>query len=129
MGLIEFGALSAVALMFRKERKESKKAAELERKRRETHCTFTKELTRSMFKRIAIEEAKKIRRLWVDVEGTVIDGWVKSVSGLSEWHFTLDFNDFGRITGEYWLSRDNYDSDVPDIYAERIQKRIEAYLE
>jgi hypothetical protein len=38
----------------------------------------------------------------------------------------LDFNDFGHITGSWWItSCDNFDSNIPNRYAELMQNAIE----
>ena len=47
-----------------------------------------------------------------------------SQSGISEWDFELDFNDYGKITGTYWISSDNYDSMIPETLGNLIQKAI-----
>ncbi len=57
-------------------------------------------------------------------DGPVVYGIVESQSGLSEWSFTIDFNDYGHITGEYWITTDNDDSIIPERVAGRIREAI-----
>ena len=104
------------------------KEAKKRKKQISTVCKFDGLISEEGFSRIAYSEANKIKRLSVSVDGPVIYGTVTSVSGLSEWYFTLDFNDWGKITGEYWLNEDNYDSSVPSTYAFRVQSIIEALI-
>jgi hypothetical protein len=40
----------------------------------------------------------------------------------------LDFNDYGDLTGKYWLSQENYDSDLPQKFARTIQEEIKRRL-
>lgn len=49
---------------------------------------------------------------------------VLSQSGISEWEFELDFNDYGKITGSYWIYSDNYDSMIPKALGNSIQEEI-----
>lgn len=70
-------------------------------------------LSKSEFEALAYKASKNIKRLSISVVGPIIYGTVKSQSGISEWHFKLDFNDYGHITGKYWASSDNGDSAIP----------------
>lgn len=60
----------------------------------------------------------------LNIEGPIVYGTVRSQSGISDWSFTIDFNDFGRITGSYWLSSDNRDSEIPSTIAKRMKSDI-----
>ena len=81
------------------------------------------------FEKIAIKCAKRIRRLTVSVNGTFVNGSVEAQSGISVWSFTLDFNHYGKITGKSWMiKRGNYDSKIPDRYAELMLEAIKDAL-
>ena len=70
---------------------------------------------------------KRIRSL--QVEGPVISGTVRSQSGLSDWSFKIDFNDYGKLTGSYWLTSGNKVSNIPTVLADRIVEQINDYPE
>lgn len=71
--------------------------------------------------------AKGIKRLAdLRVDNTIVYGKVRSQSGLSEWQFQIDFNDYGVLTGSYWISSDNNDSSLPTVLADRIAQQIKA---
>ena len=50
---------------------------------------------------------------------------VNSQSGLTTWQFTVDFNDYGQLSGTYWLSSENKDSVLPDKIANSIRSEIQ----
>ena len=101
------------------------KDAKEEKIRKSTPCSFPVSMTESDFEQIVINESKQIKRLWVEVNGHIVYGTVKAISGLSKWSFTLDFNDYGSITGRYWLQSDNQDSLIPKTLGNRIKEIIE----
>ena len=77
------------------------------------------------FEEIAENAARTIKRLTgIKVIGPVVYGSVRSQSGLTDWSFTLDFNDYGHITGTCWRTQDNEDSKIPNVLKERIQEEI-----
>ena len=49
---------------------------------------------------------------------------VKSNSGLSTWSAELDFNDYGHLTGAYWLSTENTQSIIPKHFADALQEQV-----
>ena len=52
-------------------------------------------------------------------------GTVKTNSGINDWNFKLDFNDYGKISGQYWISFDNNkESDIPRVYGDRLKDEI-----
>lgn len=110
-----------------KEEERAKKEEELRRKN--TICTFDGSISYDEFQAVVRSAAKTIRRLKVtEIDGPIVRCSVRSSSGLSTWDFTLDFNDYGDITGEYWVSSDNDESTVPTVFAERIQDALSPYL-
>ena len=60
----------------------------------------------------------------LDIDNGAISVTVISQSGISKWEFELDFNDYGKITGQYWLSTENYDSEIPEKLGDSIQEAI-----
>lgn len=77
------------------------------------------------FDEIVNNSAKGIKRLSeICTVGSTVVGTVQAHSGLTVWHFKLDFSDRGRITGKYRLSSDNEDSIIPKCLGDRIQGEI-----
>ncbi|QUA52197.1 hypothetical protein [Aristaeella lactis] len=96
-----------------------------EQKRRNTPCLFEDGFTEEQFVEMVVEAKKDIKRLKkYYVETAIVHGTALSQSGLSEWKFTIDFNDYGHLTGRYWIKSDNIDSTLPKVFADRISERI-----
>lgn len=96
----------------------------LEQERRNTTCYFSNGISRNEFYSIVYKATKHIKRLVVSVDGPMVTGIVRSQSGISTWTFKLDFNDFGDITGNYWVWSENDDSNIPDNVGKQIQSQI-----
>mgnify|MGYP000282311314 CR=1 FL=1 len=93
--------------------------------RMKTNCSFSKGITKKEFESIAHQTSVGIKRLKeIYVEGPVVHGTVRSQSGLNIWTFKIDFNDYGHVTGNYWIYSDNSDSDIPKFFANKIQESI-----
>lgn len=99
-----------------------------EEQRRSTPCPFLDGLSRSDFESIVFNNANRIQRVKrVSINGAQVEGRAYSRSGISEWNFNIDFNDYGHITGRYWLKSDNSDSNIPEGLAESISDDIKWY--
>lgn len=87
------------------------------------------EVTEEEFQIIAKNVEKYMKRL-IDfiVVGKIIYGIAESQSGLSDWKFKIDFNDYGHITGRYWITSENDDSNIPYYIANNIRLVIKAIL-
>ena len=108
--------------------KKIKNNIEEERRRKNTVCRFDGEISNEEFYVMVKRGGKGIRRITsLYAEGTMVYGTVRSQSGISDWCFRIDFNDYGKLTGAYWLSTDNDDSDIPKIVADRIAQQISDY--
>ena len=106
---------------------EIERKRELEEKRKNTVCSFSDGISEEEFSQIAAKSAKSIRRLSIFVSGPKVYGTVLSASGISTWTFSLDFNDFGHITGKSWLiDCENYDSSIPDAFRANMENEIKA---
>ena len=91
--------------------------------------SFDDNLTETDFYNIVKKEGKSIRRITnLYAANSKVYGTVRSQSGISEWHFKIDFNDYGELTGRYWILSDNDDSDIPKVIADRIAEQIENIL-
>ena len=111
--------------------KSSREAAQEKKRRMETPIDFSRNLTREVFEEAVRTEAKKIKRIVAVelVDNGIVKGTVRSQSGISEWKFDIDFNDYGKITGKYWIESSNSDSDIPWILAKRINNHLGLPLE
>lgn len=96
-----------------------------EMERKGTPCNFNNGISQSDFNDIVETACKSIERV-IDysVNGAKIRGKVRSNSGITDWHFTIDFNDHGNITGKYWLESKNNNSKIPEVIADRIKSDI-----
>ena len=93
------------------------------------HCNFKDGISKKQFENMVRQAYKSTKRLTALYnKGTVVYGTVKSQSGLTEWHFSIDFNDCGYITGQYWINSDNDDSDIPEKIAQIISLNIVSFL-
>ena len=107
---------------------EENRRAREEIRRRNTDCRFDGEISKDEFYAMVKRSGKGIRRIAdLYAYGATVHGTVRSQSGVSEWRFTIDFNDYGKLTGTYWLSTGNGDSDIPRIVAARIAEQIRAF--
>ena len=122
--LITAAVGAGAALLFKVSAEEKEKKAEEER-RKNTPCTFENGMTQEDFNIIVQKACKTVKRVSkFSIEGPVVQCVVRSQSGISEWSFIIDFNDYGNITGKYWITNENADSKIPSIIAERIKEDI-----
>lgn len=108
----------------------AERSEEIDR-RTNTPCNFDGIVTKDQFKSIAFQAIKKIknRKIHIDVNAPFVYGTTESQSGLSEWSFTIDFNDYGEITGRYWLTSENDDSIIPKRIADIIKEEINVLVQ
>ena len=120
--------LSGFIIRARRKNKEIEQQNEIEEQkenaRKAIECRFDTSLTYEQFVDIVRRETKSISRLSVEISGAEVVGRVQSISGISSWIFTVDFNDWGAVTGEYWVMSSNCDSDIPWNVAHRISAEI-----
>ena len=94
------------------------------KRRKSSPLSYSDDLTQSDFAEVARDVAKRTPRVdVVVVKGVTVTLRVQSNSGLSSWTAEVDFNDYGRLTGAYWLKADT-DSLVPEHFAKAVQKQV-----
>ena len=104
---------------------DAEKEREEEERRVNSPCRFLDGISQKEFASIAIRTGKRFRRVTeISVDGPIVYGTVQTQSGLSEWYFKIDFNDYGHLTGNYWISTDNSDSNIPGHVANAISAAI-----
>ena len=97
--------------------------------RKNTPFRFPDNMTEAEFSNLAIQIAKPIKRLTVSVDNQFVRGTVRTSSGINTWNFTIDFNDYGKLTGSYWMRYvENTDSQIPYNYAKQLSSAIVDYL-
>jgi len=107
----------------------SRKAAREHQRRVGSPLSFDDGITEQEFARIAETAARGLPRLEsVHVDGMTCAVRVRSNSGLSTWTARVDFNDYGHLTGTYWLKTENADSIIPEHLAKVIQAEIRGRL-
>lgn len=105
--------------------KENARLAEEEQRRKSTPCYFPTGINQADFDLIVMQVTRRIKRLSkVEVDGHLVYGTVESQSGISTWHFKLDFNNYGIVDGRYWLSSDNSDSTLPNSVGDKISVEL-----
>ena len=75
----------------------------------------------------AVKQIRNRKIEW-DIRGPVVYFTVYSQSRITTWSFTLDFNDYGHITGRYWRWQENYDSSIPDRIGDTISETIHGLI-
>lgn len=94
-------------------------------RRRASPLTFDEGVTQADFDWMAQEAAKRTPRISsVATAGMAATISVRSNSGLTSWEAEIDFNDYGRLTGQYWISTSNPKSLVPQHFAEAVGAQI-----
>lgn len=110
--------------------KKVRSSTQEEKQRKSIPCDFEDEITEEEFREIAKKCAYSVKRVKnVVFDGAIVYIGVRSQSGISDWYFSVDFNDYGHITGIYWLRSDNADSQIPKTIADRISTAIIDYIE
>lgn len=93
--------------------------------RREIKVIYNNELSKEEFKEIVNKIAKRLKRVTsIEIYNARIYGKVISQSGISDWSFIVDFNDWGYIDGKYIVESDNFDSEIPERFAELVKEEI-----
>lgn len=104
------------------------------KRRKSSPLSFDDGLSQKDFVEMATAIANRTPRvIGIDVVGMTVVLRIKSNSGLSNWHAEVDFNDYGHLTGAYWIDTENSDSQIPSHFANavstRIAERSEAYAQ
>ncbi|MCT1396642.1 hypothetical protein M4D51_13000 [Microbacterium sp. p3-SID338] len=100
-------------------------ASKEEARRRSTPPEFDSRLTQHDFTTMASNLAQKTPRVFGAVtDGLVVTIFVRSNSGLTTWSAELDFNDYGRATGRYWIRTENAQSPIPELIANSLRDQI-----
>ena len=122
--LLVGGSLIGIAAL-RKNHKDIKERKLEEARRKNTPCSFPPSLTYDDFTKLAKKTAKQFKRLKVSsIDNTTVFLRYSSQSGISKYNASVDYNDYGKITGEYWIKNENNDSQLPEAFAKAMKEMI-----
>lgn len=94
-------------------------------RRRNSPLSFDDGLSEQDFVEIATDTASRTHRVrQTDVVGMTVHLHIRSISGLSDWNAEIDFNDYGHLTGSYWIKSENSDSQIPSHFANAVSAQI-----
>lgn len=98
--------------------------------RRAIKVKYNNGLSEEEFEEIVKKIAKKLKRVnSIEINNARIEGKVISQSGISDWYFIVDFNDWGYIDGTYIIESDNPDSEIPERFAKLVEEEIKKLYE
>ena len=110
-------------------RTESCKQKDVSDERKNTPCKFNDGISYEDFTHIVKSSKKHIKRIKeILVDKAVVYCTVESQTGYSDWNFQVDFNDWGHLTGTYWKTSENSDSNIPKRFGDLISGAIQQLL-
>lgn len=101
-----------------------------DKRRRETPVEWDPRFPQEAFQSLVTKTAQRLPRVYAGYPfglGATIH--VKSNSGLTSWKAEIDFNDYGRFTGRYWITSENDQSPIPQAFAEAIATEARSRLD
>lgn len=108
-----------------KDAKENARQVAEERRRRSAPLVFDSGITQEEFVALATDTAQTLPRLHgLEVMGMTVLLDIASNTGLSVWSARVDFSDYGRLTGRFWLTSENHDSPIPEHFADQVQEQL-----
>lgn len=123
--LLVGGGVVLAGALARSWHKDAKLEAEEIARRKNSPLHFDDGVSEGVFAAIASDVGRGTTRVQqVTVSGMTVFIEVGSNSGLTTWSAQIDFNDYGHLTGAYWLNSDNSDSLIPRHFANEMQGRI-----
>ena len=93
--------------------------------RKSSPLCFDEGITQYEFMEIVRDAAERTPRIESFVTtGMGVTLYVKSNSGLTTWKAEIDFNDYGHLTGDYWMQSENPDSLIPQYFVTAVRAQI-----
>lgn len=93
-----------------------------------TPCYFENGFTEDEFNLMAKDACKGIRRLkTLSVNGAIVYGTFRSQSGITDWKFSINYNNQGSLDGSYRITSQSDDSEIPRVVADRIATSIKVH--
>ena len=104
---------------------ELKRKRELEKQRISTPPSYDDGVSEQEFLDIIEKVKNEFPRIKsASAIGLVVELEIKSQSGITIWNATVDFNDFGHLTGWSRIRKENSDSKIPDAFAREVSEAI-----
>lgn len=98
-------------------------------KRRSTPVEWDPRFPRDAFLDFVLGTAQELPRVHASsVDGLIVNISVRSNSGLTTWKAEVDFCDYGRLTGKYWISSENTQSPIPQALADAVVAEVDGRL-
>lgn len=121
--LMGIGAVALTALGIRSAVKSAKETA----KRRGTPVVWDTRFPNEAFQGFVNETTQRLPRVVeTHVDGLIVTIHVKSNTGLTRWKAEVDFCDYGRLTGQHWISSENSQSPIPQALADAVVGEVRA---
>ena len=118
-------AIISIPGMIAEQCEEMERRRKLEEERRATPPSYDDGVSEEEFEQIVLKAKKGIPRIKsAIISGFVVNIEVKSQSGISIWEATIDFNDFGHLTGWHRIWSDNDDSNIPEAFAREVLEGV-----
>ncbi|UKA55471.1 hypothetical protein LFT45_05985 [Arthrobacter sp. FW305-BF8] len=125
MGVFDKVLITGVAALIGNGIVQTYRSVQETKRRKNTPLRFDGNLTQQDFTDAAGRIAKKTPRVaGIEVTGMTVLVEVRSNSGLSTWTAEIDFNDYGRLTGNHWLTSENTQSPIPEFFGRALQEEI-----
>ncbi len=103
------------------------KSAKETAKRRATPVEWDPRFPREAFQDLVDRTAQRLPRVYAShTNGLIVTIHVKSNTGLTNWKAEVDFCDYGRLTGNYWITSENTQSPIPQALADAIVAEVHA---
>jgi len=119
------GVVLAIPRAISRYAEEQRRLRELEAQRIATPPDYSDGISELEFQGIVDKAGKSIPRIKdTSIDGFVVRILVKSQSGISIWSATVDFNDFGKLTGWYKIRSENSDSNIPEAFAREVNDGV-----
>lgn len=125
MGFLDKLLIGGVAALIGGGIVQTYRSAQETMRRKSTPMMFDDRLNQQDFVTISTriaEHTPRVSRITSTGVTVLLD--VRSNSGLSTWTAEIDFNDYGRVTGNYWLKSANTQSPIPEFFAHALQEEI-----
>ncbi|WP_432733603.1 hypothetical protein [Microbacterium sp. MM2322] len=121
--LMGIGAVALTALGIRSAVKSAKETA----KRRGTPVEWDTRFPDEAFQGFVNNTTRKLPRvISTHLDGLIVSIHVKSNTGLTSWKAEVDFCDYGRLTGQHWISSENSQSPIPQALADAVAAEVRA---
>lgn len=98
-------------------------------RRRSSPIEWDPRFPKEDFEAVCSEVGRKLPRVYAtSVDGLRVTLFVKSNTGLTTWKAAVDMNDYGRLSGKYWIESENKQSPIPAAFADAVEAEVRTRL-